>query len=333
MASVESTRTDWQALAERALAGERLEIEEALAVLRSDDDELLPLLDAAFRVRRAHYGRKVKLNMLINAKSGICPEDCGYCSQSVVSSAPVARYSLLDEETILAGAREASARRAGTYCIVASGRGPSAREVRAVASAVRRIKSELPLKICACLGLLSEGQARELAQAGVDRYNHNLNTSADHHARITSTHAYDDRVRTVEAVKAAGISPCSGFIAGMGESDEQLVAVAFALRELDADSIPVNFLNAVPGTPLEGRAELDPRRCLRILALLRLVCPAKEIRVAGGREVNLRSLQPLALYAANSIFVGDYLTTPGQATQADWAMLEDLGFEVEECAL
>ena len=118
----------------------------------------------------------------------------------------------------------------------------------------------------------------------------------------------------------------------MGETDEQLVDVAFALRELDADSIPVNFLNAIPGTPLEGRHELDPRRCLKILALMRLVCPAKEIRVAGGREVNLRSLQPLAMYAANSIFVGDYLTTPGQAAEADWRMLEDLGFEIEECA-
>jgi len=140
-------------------------------------------------------------------------------------------------------------------------------------------------------------------------------------------------VATVEAVKRAGISPCSGFIAGMGETDEQLVDVALALRDLDADSIPVNFLHAIPGTPLEGTQELDPRRCLKILALLRLVCPRKEIRVAGGREVNLRSLQPLAMYAANSIFVGDYLTTPGQAAEADWQMLEDLGFQIEECAL
>ena len=195
------------------------------------------------------------------------------------------------------------------------------------------VEDELPLKICACLGLVTAEQAHELRAAGVDRYNHNLNTSRDHHARITTTHGYDDRVRTVDAVRAAGISPCSGFIAGMGETDDGVVDVAFALRDLDADSIPVNFLHAVPGTPLEGTAELSPRRCLRILALLRLVCPTKEIRVAGGREVNLRSLQPLALYAANSIFVGDYLTTPGQAAEADWAMLEDLGFEIERCAL
>jgi biotin synthase len=323
----------WEGFADRALAGERLSHGEALSVLACDDDQLLSVLQAAFRVRRAFFGRKVKLNMLVNAKSGICPEDCGYCSQSIVSTAAVPKYQLLSREVLVEGAREAWARKAGTYCIVASGRRPSARELREVTAAVREIKDELPLKICACLGLLSDEDALELRQAGVDRYNHNLNTSRDHHGRITTTHSYEDRVATVEAVKRAGISPCSGLIAGMGERDEQLVDVVFALRELDADSIPVNFLNAIPGTPLQGVHELDPRRCLKILALLRFVCPAKEIRVAGGREVNLGSLQPLALYAANSIFIGDYLTTPGQAAEADYRIIADLGFEIEECAL
>ncbi len=325
--------TEWESLADKALAGEELTREEALSILRAPDEELLTLLNAAFRVRRAAFGLKVKLNMIVNAKSGICPEDCGYCSQSIVSTAPIAKYSLLSADVLVEGAQEAWARKARTYCIVASGRGPSGRELREVTAAVRRIKEEMPMKICACLGLLTDAQARLLKEAGVDRYNHNLNTSADHHPTITTTHTFDDRVQTVEAVKRAGISPCSGFIAGMGETDEQIVDVAFALRALDADSIPVNFLHAIPGTPLEGVDELHPRRCLKILALMRLVCPAKEIRVAGGREVNLRSLQPLAMYAANSIFVGDYLTTEGQAAAADWQMLEDLGFEIEECAL
>jgi len=331
--AVLDTTSPWERLADQALSGEAPSREDALAVLASRDDELLQLLGASFRVRSAAFGRKVKLNMLINAKSGICPEDCGYCSQSIVSTAPVAKYQLLSRETLVAGAREAWARKAGTYCIVASGRRPSARELREVTDAVREIKQELPLKICACLGLLSDGDATALKKAGVDRYNHNVNTSRDHHDRITTTHSYDDRVATVEAVKRAGISPCSGFIAGMGESDEQIVDVAFALRELDADSIPVNFLHAIPGTPLEGMDELEPRRCLRILALLRFVCPTKEIRVAGGREVNLGSLQPLALYPANAIFIGDYLTTAGQTAEADYRMIEDLGFEIEECAL
>ena len=325
--------TEWESLADKALAGEELTRDEALSILRAPEEELLALLNAAFRVRRSAFGLKVKLNMIVNAKSGICPEDCGYCSQSIVSTALIAKYSLLSADVLVEGAQEAWARKARTYCIVASGRGPSGRELREVTAAVRRIKEEMPMKICACLGLLTDEQARLLKEAGVDRYNHNLNTSADHHPKITTTHTFDDRVRTVEAVKRAGISPCSGFIAGMGETDEQIVDIAFALRALDADSIPVNFLHAIPGTPLEGMDELNPRRCLKILALMRLVCPAKEIRVAGGREVNLRSLQPLAMYAANSIFVGDYLTTEGQAAAADWEMLEDLGFEIEECAL
>jgi biotin synthase len=325
--------TRWEDLAVKALAGESPDREKALAVLRAPGDELLPLLHAAFRVRQATFGRLVKLNMIINAKSGICPEDCGYCSQSIVSTAAVPKYSIVSQAVLVAGAHEAWSRKARTYCIVASGRGPSARELRVVTAAVRRIKEELPMKVCACLGLLTYEQARELRAAGVDRYNHNVNTSSDHHGEITTTHTYEDRVATLEAVKQAGISPCSGFIAGMGESDEQIVDVAFALRDLDADSIPVNFLHAIPGTPLEGMDELDPARCLKILALLRFVCPQKEIRVAGGREVNLRSMQPLSLYAANSIFVGDYLTTSGQTAEADWQMLEDLGFEIEDCAL
>ena len=327
------TSDHWEALADKALAGERPTPEEALAVLAAPDDELLAVLHAAYRVRRAAFGRKVKLNMLINAKSGICPEDCGYCSQSIVSTAQVPRYSLLSRDVLVAGAHEAWSRRAGTYCIVASGRRPSSRELTEVTAAVRRIKQELPMKVCACLGLLSDEDAVRLKEAGVDRYNHNLNTSADHHGQITTTHNYEDRVATVEAVKRAGISPCSGFIAGMGESDRQLVDVAFALHDLDADSIPVNFLHAIPGTPLEGVHELDARRCLKVLSLLRFVCPRKEIRVAGGREVNLRSLQPLALYPANAIFIGDYLTTSGQEAEEDYRMLEDLGFEIEECAL
>lgn len=306
---------------------------EALDLLASDDADLLALLYAAFRIRRNHFGVKVKLNMLINAKSGICPEDCGYCSQSRVSDAPIAKYRMLSQEVLVAGAREAWNRKAATYCIVASGRGPSARDLEEVAAAVRQIKQELPMKICACLGLLTDADARRLKEAGVDRYNHNLNTSSDHHANIVSTHTYDDRVRTLGAVKAAGISPCSGFIAGMGESDAQIVEVAGALAELDIDSIPVNFLTPIQGTPLAGMDELDPRRCLKILALLRFMCPSKEIRVAGGREVHLRSLQPLAMYPANAIFIGDYLTTEGQAAEADYGMITDLGFEIEECAL
>ncbi|MCF6135397.1 biotin synthase BioB [Thermoactinomyces vulgaris] len=320
----------WEKLADKALQGETLSMEEGLSVLNAPDDELLPLLQASFRVRCHYFGKKVKLNMIINAKSGLCPEDCGYCSQSVVSQAPVERYSLLKKEELVDGAKEALARKAGTYCIVASGRGPTRRELDEVIQAVREIKEKYPLKICACLGILNDDQVKRLKEAGVDRYNHNLNTGEKHYENITTTHTYQDRVETLQLVKKGGISPCSGYIVGMGETQEQVVEMALALRELDVDSIPVNFLNPIPGTPLEGMNELNPRYCLKVLALFRFICPQKEIRVSGGREVNLRHLQALSLYPANSIFVGDYLTTEGQSALLDHQMIRDMGFEVEE---
>lgn len=331
--TINQIRTDWSLLAKKALGGECVTLEEGLAVLESGHDDILALMQAAFQVRQHYYGKKVKLNMIINAKSGHCPEDCGYCSQSIVSTAPVQKYSLLDKDTLLAGAREAMARRAGTYCIVASGKGPTERELDQVVDAVKEIRSTMPLKICACLGILKDGQAERLAEAGVHRYNHNLNTSKHNYSAITTTHTYEQRVNTIEKVKAQGMSPCSGVIIGMGESNQEIVEMAFALRELDADSIPINFLNAIPGTPLEKAGRTPAMKALKVLALFRFICPSKEIRVAGGREVNLRSLQPLSLYAANSLFVGDYLTTAGQEISADYQMIEDMDFEIELNAL
>jgi biotin synthase len=324
---------EWQSLAHKALNGQLLTLEEGLSVLESDNDEILPLMQAAFTVRKHYYGKKVKLNMIINAKSGLCPEDCGYCSQSIVSTAPVQKYTLLDKDTLLSGAREALARKAGTYCIVAAGKGPTDKELDQVVDAVREIRSTMPLKICACLGILKDGQAERLAEAGVHRYNHNLNTSKANYPAITTTHTYDQRVETMEKVKTYGMSPCSGVIIGMGETNQEIVEMAFALRELDADSIPINFLNAIPGTPLEHAGRTPSMKALKVLALFRFICPSKEIRVAGGREVNLRTLQPLSLFAANSLFVGDYLTTEGQDVSADHQIIEDLGFEIELNAL
>ncbi|QDS37333.1 biotin synthase BioB [Brevibacillus brevis] len=329
----QSACLDWKDYASKAIKKEEFTQEEAMKVLQAPDDELLLVMNEAFRVRKHFFGKKVKLNMIINAKSGLCPEDCGYCSQSIVSNAPVSKYTMLDKETLLAGAREAMNRKAGTYCIVASGRGPTEKELGQVIEAVKEIRETMPLKICACLGILSDEQATRLKDSGVHRYNHNLNTSRNHYEAITTTHTYDQRVQTVDTVKRAGMSPCAGVIIGMGESDEEIVEMAFALRNLDADSIPINFLNAIPGTPLEDKGRTPAMKALRVLALFRFICPDKEIRVAGGREVNLRTLQPLSLYAANSLFVGDYLTTPGQEITTDHQMIEDLGFEIELCAL
>jgi biotin synthase len=308
-----------------------LTTDEALAVLASPDEELIELLAAVYRVRHRYFGKTVQLYFLMNAKSGLCPEDCGYCSQSKVSTAEIPRYNLLNRDKLLDGARVAAERNAKTYCIVISARGPTQREMDAVTSIVPEIKSRYGLNICACLGLLTPGDARRLAACGVDKVNHNLNTSEAFYGEICTTHTYQDRIATLRAVREAGMELCSGGIIGMGERPLDVVQMAFELRELGVQSIPVNFLNAIDGTPLEKANHehpLNPRDCLKVLAMFRLANPKSEIRIAGGRELHLKSLQPLGLLVANSIFVGDYLTTKGQAPEADYRMIEDLGFEI-----
>jgi biotin synthase len=319
---------NWQALATRVLAGQPATPDEAVAILQSPDEQLLDLLAAAYRIRRRYFSNRVQLYLLMNAKSGLCPEDCGYCSQSKVSSADIPRYNLLNADKLLDGARVAAERQAKTYCIVISARGPTEREMHAITTIVPRIKTQFNLKICACLGLLTDDQARQLKACGVDRVNHNLNTSEQFYPEICSTHTYGDRVATLRAVRAAGMELCSGGIIGMGEQDADVVRMAFALRDLEVESIPVNFLNPIEGTPLAGSRHLDPRYCLKVLAMFRFVNPDRELRIAGGRELHLGSLQALGLYPANSIFVGDYLTTKGQVPSADYKMIEEMGFEV-----
>lgn len=320
---------NWKQLAIEVLDGKELSNQEAMQILNSKDEELLELLHGAYMIRHHYYGNKVKLNKIINTKSGLCSENCGYCSQSSISTAPIEKYQMLDQNSILDGAKRAYEMKVGTYCIVSSGRGPSNKEIDMVIEAVKEIKDKYHLTVCACLGLLKPEQATRLRAAGVDRYNHNINTSENHHEAITTSHTYQDRVNTVNIVKQAGISPCSGVIIGMKETKQDVIDMAYSLKALDADSIPINFLNAIDGTPLEGTNELNPRYCLKVLSLMRFINPTKEIRIAGGREVNLRSLQPLGLYPANSIFIGDYLTTEGQESSADYQILKDLGFEID----
>jgi biotin synthase len=323
-----SAPADWMALADRILAGGSVEPQEALAILRSPDEELLDLLAAAYRVRRRFFGNRVQLYFLMNAKSGLCPEDCGYCSQSKVSEAEIPRYNLLNEDRLMEGARAAAERKAATYCLVISARGPTEREIDAVTRIVPKIKAAFDLNVCACLGLLTPEHAQRLKDCGVDKVNHNLNTSRRFYPEICSTHTYQDRIDTLQAVRSAGLELCSGGILGMGEADSDVVAMAFELRELGVESIPLNFLNPIDGTPLAGSRHLTPRYCLKALAMMRLVNPRSELRIAGGREMHLGSLQPLGLYAANSIFVGDYLTTKGQLPEADYRMIEEMGFVV-----
>jgi biotin synthase len=320
----------WDELSKRVLGGKLLSYKQALGILESSDDDLLAVLHAAFAIRRRYFGRGVSIHVIRNAKSGLCSENCSFCSQSAVSESEIPKYPMQSVEQILEGARDAHKLTAVRYCIVTSGRTPSEKDLATICEAARLIKREVPIQICASLGLLSEEQARRLKNAGVDRYNHNLESSERFYSSFCTTHDFSDRVATAKTAKAAGLELCSGGLIGMGENLHDRVDLAFALRDLDADSIPVNFLDPRPGTPLEGLSRLTPADCLRTLAMFRFVNPDKEIRIAGGREACIGSMQVLSLYAANSMFTVGYLTTPGQGYQADRDMVKQAGFVVTD---
>ena len=319
---------DYARLAERAVEGDPPDFDEALRLLDGGAGELLPLLHAAYAPRYHHFGREVMVHVLNNVQNGLCPEDCGYCSQNKDSQAPIRQYPMKSETEILAEAEQATRRGASRYCMVLSGRSPTLGYTRRLAAVIEEVKRRYPVEVCLSAGLVDDEKAKILADAGLDRLNHNLNTSESHYPKVCSTHTYADRVATLEAARNNGIQTCSGLILGMGEESADVVEVAFALRKLEVPSIPVNFLIPIEGNQVTRDGSLRPERCLRALCVMRLVNPGAEIRVAGGREGNLRSLQPLALYPANSLFVEGYLTTRGDATDETYRMIHDAGFEV-----
>ena len=319
----------YQELADRALAGEAPGSDDCLWILDDPDVELLPLLHAAYAPRARHFGRRVMVHVLNNVQNGLCPEDCGYCSQSRDSEAAIRKYPRKGREAVLAEAEAAARAGATRYCMVLSGRGPSLQAARELAELVREVKERFPIEVCLSVGLLGEEHARILADAGLDRLNHNLNTSAAHYEEICSTHTHADRVNTLVAAKKCGIEPCSGLILGMGEQSRDVVEVALQLRELEVPSIPVNFLIPIEGNPVLSDGSLTPERCLRALCLMRLVNPVAEIRVAAGREGHLRGMEALALWPANSLFVEGYLTTRGDAVADTYRMIREAGFEVD----
>ena len=316
-------------LAQDALAGITPKEEDALWVLDSPEVELLPLLQAAYEPRRAAFGKKVMVHVLNNVQNGLCPEDCGYCSQNKDSKAAIRKYAMKSDEQILAEAEAAAKSGASRYCMVLSGRGPTVDRAKRIGKLVREIKDRWPIEVCLSAGLMGDEHARVLKEAGLDRMNHNLNTSERRYDAITSTHSYADRVETLQAAKRNGIESCSGMIVGMGEESRDILEVAYKLRELEVPSIPVNFLIPIDGNQVQNDGSLTPDRCLRALSLMRFINPAAEIRVAGGREGHLRTMQPFALYPANSLFVEGYLTTKGDPVAETYAMIRDAGFEVE----
>lgn len=312
---------------EDAMSGGGISSSDALAVLRLPREEMWRLLDVTEAVRRRFKGDGIRLCSIVNAKSGLCSEDCSFCSQSSRSKAEIAKYPMIDEEKIVAAAREARDRGAREFSIVASGLAVRNRkELERVGNAVERIRDEVGLETCVSLGTLPADGIAYLLSRGLRSVHHNLETSRRFFPSVCTTHDYEEDVRAVRAAKAAGAWVCCGGIFGIGETDEDRVELAMTLRELSVDSIPVNFLNPVPGTPLEGKRDLTPFTCLKIIAMMRLCHPAREIIVCGGREVNLRDLQPLMFAAgATGTMAGNYLTTSGRPAEEDVRMIRDLG--------
>ena len=297
-------------------------------VLTDQTLELLPLLNAAYKVRQHYVGQEVTIHIINNAQNGFCPEDCAYCAQAKSSKANIEEYPLKSEDEFLAEAKNAHDKGAHRYCMVFAGRGPSKGRVEKLSGIIRKIKDKYPLEICVSAGLLDHEKAEVLKNAGLDRLNHNLNTSEKHYPSICSTHTYQDRRQTLQAARDAGIQLCSGVILGMKEKEEDVMEVAYELRKLKAESIPVNFFIPIKGNALEDDPELNPQYCLRALCVYRFLNPKAEIRIAAGRELHLRSMEVMALYPANSLFLDGYLNTKGNERLRTLQMIQDAGFTI-----
>lgn len=313
---------------ERAQNGGEWDRDELEKILHWPDDQVDGLLSAAENLREEHFGSTVKLKFLMNAKSGLCPEDCNYCSQSSVSDAEIEKYSWRSVDELLEGARQAQELDSSRYCIVASGRGPSEDDIQHLEEAVPAIKDQFDLKICLSVGLLGESQAQRLADAGVDIINHNLNTSERYYPEICTTHTFEDRQETLENVRKAGMTTCSGGIVGQGEEPRDLVELALSLQDEDPTIVPVNFLIPMPDTPLEDEGQLTPEYCLKALSMFRFVLPEADLTISAGREWHLGERQRDALRVGTSMFIGGYLTTRGEKVENDLERLEDEGYDV-----
>ena len=329
--------TFYQELTTNSLQDELLSDASCEKLLTGSDVELLPLLNAAYQVRKTYFRNEVQLHILNNAQNGYCPEDCHYCAQANSATTDIEAYPLKPDAEILEEAKRAYESGAYRYCLVMSGRGPSAKRVSHLAELIHTVKARYPIEVCLSAGLIDVESARVLKAAGLDRLNHNLNTSEVHYPKICSTHTYQDRMETLQAAQTAGLACCSGVIVGMGEETDDLIKVAKALRKLEVASLPVNFFLPISGTQLSESVTaqrsvpttLTPDYCLRVLCLYRFLNPRAEIRVAAGREHHLRSMEVMALYPANSMFIDGYLNAEGSTATRTLEMIKDAGFTVK----
>jgi biotin synthase len=315
--------------AKQILDGQLLERDQIDALSELSTQHLDDLLYWANEIRKANFGNKVKMCSIVPGRLGGCSEDCAFCAQSLHHDTAVDKTpQVLDDEQIMAAAVEAKERGVPNFGIVYSGKKVTQSELDRLIALTRRVKTELGMGVCMSLGIISDKNMQRLADAGVVRFNHNLETSERHFAEVVTTHKYKDRVKTIEAGLKAGMGVCAGGIFGIRETEADRIDMALELRRLGVDMVPMNFLHPIEGTPL-GKAEtMPPREILRIVALYRFILPKTHLKVAGGRVLNLRDMQSWIFQAGcTAILSGNYLTTAGRAVEDDLQMLKDLGLE------
>ncbi len=324
-------RKEIQKIGDKVLEGKSVSMKELVPFLGAQGPDILDLAAAANRVREVFNGNEIDLCSLLNAKSGRCSEDCAFCAQSAHYKTEALVYPLVELNRMVEEAKEAQKRGTGRFCLITSGRQPNDKEFETILKALAQIRKETTLDLDCSLGTLSTERAESLRKVGVTRYNHNLETAETHFPQICSTHSFQDRVRTIEVLKEQGFSICCGGIIGLGETPQQRLELVFSLRQLGIDCIPFNILNPRPGTPLERSGPIPPMEIIKTISLFRLAVPKGTIKIAGGREANLRDLQSLALLSgANGLIVGNYLTTPGRSAEDDFRMVEDIGFRLKK---
>lgn len=315
-------------LPSKIIQGEALSQDQAHLILESDDIDTFSLVNAAYQVRKEFRGNKVTVHIINNVQNGHCPENCRYCAQAKTSDADIEDYGLKSDDEILQEAKRAYEGGAFRYCMVFAGRGPSRKRIERLSRLIRTIKTEYKLEVCVSAGLVNDDGAKALKEAGLDRLNHNLNTSERFYPTICTSHTYEDRINTLKAAQKNSLDVCSGVIVGMGETHQDIIDVAFKLREFKAKSIPVNFFMPIEGASLQDPNQLTPAYCLRVLALFRFTNPEAEIRMAAGREIHLRDLQVLGLHVADSLFLDGYLNTKGSSRGQTLRMIKDAGFNI-----
>jgi biotin synthase len=301
-----------------------------LAALASLPEEQIPALAAlAHEVRVARVGTTVEVEGILSAKTGGCPEDCSFCSQSSQFDTPVQAVPFLAKGEVLAAARETAAIGATEFCLVLAVRGPDERTMKRLETLVPAVRDETGLQVAISAGILTDEQAARLAAVGTHRYNHNLETARSHFPEIVTTHTWEERFDTCQLVRRHGMELCCGVLLGMGETVEQRLELLEQLREVEPAEVPLNFLNPRPGTPLADSPLVEPLEAIRWIALFRLALPEVILRYAGGREVTLGELQAMGMTAGiNALIVGNYLTTLGRSADEDLQMLEDLAMPI-----